>query len=122
MVRNFSIATLLLVTAIVAVALSGLRGAWQRANSDASGEVLVPLIVCSIAGAAFGFGLAIWNGAVPVWKLGGWARVFGGTVCGLFLGAAAGAQATAHVDRYVLLLTPIVVVGCAALVAATRRR
>jgi uncharacterized membrane protein YfcA len=120
--RTFSIATLLLVMAIVAVALTSLRGWWQQVESGVSGDITELVLVCSVAGAVFGFGLAIWNGASPGSTGDGWLRVLGSMACGSFLGAAAGAQATARVDRYVLLLTPVVVVGCAALVAATRRR
>jgi len=121
--RTFSIATLLLVMAIVAVALTSLREVVQRADGGGSPiGILSPVLACSVAGATFGYGLAIWNSVTPVWMVGGWLRLFVSTVCGLFLGAAAGAQATVRVDWYVLLLTPIVIVGCAALVAATRRQ
>lgn len=122
--RTFSIATLLLLVAVAAVGLASLRALWVRGEiGTVTNEAAMILMTAgAMAGLIFGVGLAIWNGAGPAHRASGWLRMVGSAVCGLFLGAAAGAQFTAAVPWYGLLVLPALIIGAAALVAAGGRR
>ena len=121
MQRTYSIGTLLLIMTIVAVGLAGLRSIQQQDSTDATRAAIVQAIISGLAGAAFGFVLTKWNGATPIWRLGGWARLLLGAVWGGFLGAAAGARALTRVDGESLVLTPVLIVGGAVLFVLVQR-
>ncbi|MGD9719850.1 MAG: hypothetical protein AB7O59_01380 [Pirellulales bacterium] len=120
--RTFSIATMLLVMAIVAVGAASLRGLWQRVEGGVNDAVLVPVVGGAVAGAVYAFILSVWTSRDPIYEPLAWPRFVLCTICGWFLGTAAGAQMTATVDGAVLALTPLVVIGSAAVVAFNQRR
>jgi hypothetical protein len=120
--RTFSVATLLMATAIVAVSVASIRGLWLRVDEGASSDIMIPMEAGAAAGALFGFALAIWNRDESLWRPKAWPKTFASTMCGYGLGAAAGAQVTAPVGWFVVVLGPAVVIGSAALVTAIRRR
>ena len=124
MERSFSIATLLLAMAIGAVGLASLRALWTRAeNGDmARPDAMTMIIAGAVAGLIFGTVLAGWNRPSPVHRLGNVLRMGLGACCGCFLGAAAGAQFSATVPWYVLVMLPVAIIGSTALVVASRRR
>lgn len=121
--RTFSLATLLLVMAIAAVALASIRALLVRVWSGESQALAVPMVAGAMAGATFGLALAVWNRGS--WRIGnfhGWPWTIANAVGGLGLGAAVGAQTTARVEWSVIVLAPFIVIGAAVLVAINRRR
>jgi hypothetical protein len=113
--RSYSLAVLLLVTAIAAMSLASLRLLWLRVDAGAPSEIAMPMLAGAIGGGAFGVALAIWRGAAWVWTL-------LALVGGLGLGAAAGAQLTAPVSWGVVVLCPLIVLAATAVVALNSRR
>lgn len=120
--RTFSIATMLLVMAIVAVGAASMRGLWQRVEGGVTDAVLVPVVGGAVAGSIYAFILSVWTARDPIYEPLAWPRFVVSAICGWFLGAAAGAQMTATVDGAVLALTPIVIIGSAVLVTFNQRR
>ena len=121
--RTFSLATLLLVMAIAAVALASIRSLLVRVWNGESEALILPMVAGAIGGALVGLALAIWNrGSWRLANLRGWPWTITSTIGGMGIGAAVGAQTTAGVDWSVIVLSPLVVIGTAALVAINRRR
>jgi hypothetical protein len=120
---TYSLATVFLVVAIVAIAAASLRGLWVRVTAaGASQELLYPAIVCAIDGMLFATVLAFWSRTGSIWDGRNLVRLIVYPVAGLFLGAAAGAQSMAEVSWGAMVLTPPIVVAVAALVAFNRRK
>ena len=113
--RHFSLATLMLVVAIAAIAAASSRAAVVDAWRGKSHEALELAFVGAVVGLLFGLGLAIWN-------RGSWIGTVGSLVGGICLGAAAGAQFAARVDWIVIFLAPIILIPVLLVVAANRRR
>ena len=113
--RSYSLAVLLLVTAIVAMSLGSIRLLWLRVDAGASSDIAAPMLAGALGGAICGPALALWRGADWIWVLLALVGVLG-------LGAAAGAQLTAPVSWGVVVLGPLIVLGAAALVMVHSRR
>ncbi len=123
MKRNtYSLATVFLVVAIVAIAAASLRGLWVRAINGGPQELLYPAIACAFDGVLFATVFVFWSRTGSIWDERNLVRLIVYPVAGFFLGAAAGAQSTAQVSWGALMLTPPVVVAVAALVAFNRRK
>ncbi len=115
MTRSFSLATLMLVMAIMAIGLASVRTAAVRVVEGASIDLPRLLIAGAVAGALYGFALAIW-------QRGGFVRIGASAIGGSCLGLAAAAQTTSPVAWPVVFTAPIVLVGMAALIGTNRRR
>jgi hypothetical protein len=121
MSRSFSLTTLLLMMAIVAVWLASIRPAIVQVVNGGVGAVagspepIGMLIVGALAGTVFGVGLAVWN-------RNGWLRSLAAVVGGTCLGLAAGAQMSLPVSWLVVGIGPAIIVAMVALVMANRRR
>ncbi len=123
MERTFSIATLLLVIAILAVALASIRAAAVRTLEGQSRAIATPIAIGALAGGAVGCVLAFgYRGSRPFWHPKSWPRIVAGTLGGIVLGGGAGAQATAAVSWWIIVLMPPLIVGMTALVVTNRRR
>lgn len=113
MARSYSIAALLTVMAIVAVALSSIRNAMIMGplGSDAA----IAPVTGTIAGGIWGLGLGIWNR--DHW---GAPWVLAGLVAGMGLGLAAGAHVTVVHSWTGVIAGPLLVVAAAVLATAWR--
>lgn len=129
--HRFSIATLMLLTAIAAIALASMRGAIVRVlaaisltdiptimsrvwNGDAN-ELVLPIAVGAIAGLIYAVALALWNKT-------GWVNPIVSGVGGLLLGGGAGSQMTTSVAWPVVAAAPVVLLSMVTLIAFNRRR
>lgn len=113
MARSYSIAALLTVMAIVAVALSSIRNAMIMGPLGA--DAAIAPVTGTIAGGIWGLGLGIWNRdhwGVP------W--VLAGLAAGMGLGLAAGAHVTVIHNWSGVIVAPLLVVAMAAMTAAWR--
>ncbi len=119
MKRRFSIATLLLLMAISAVAAASVRSAIVQIRTlpnDASyREAAIIMVLMGPLGALEGLILAFWNRSGPL-------RTMGCLFGGLFLGIAAGGQFVNRVDWTIIGTTPLVLLAASMLVAFSRRR
>jgi hypothetical protein len=113
--RSFSLATLNLAMAIVAVALASTRIALNRGWTAGADSIGLLQICGGLCGLILGIVLALWNrpGQMRAWGL-----IFGGFV----LGALTAAQLTVKVDWPVIFATPIILIATVFVVAANRRR
>jgi hypothetical protein len=113
MARNYSIAALLTIMAIVAVALASIRNAMNM-GPHGSDAAIAP-VTGTIAGGIWGLGLAVWNRdhwGVP-WMM-------AGLVAGMGLGLAAGAHVTVAHSWANVIAGPLLLVATAVGVAAWR--
>jgi hypothetical protein len=113
--QRFSLATLLLLVAIAAIALASTRSALAGAWNGSAPGIAGLLTAGAAAGAVFGLLLAIWSGA-------GFLRLSGGIFGGASVGAAAGAQLSVTVDWIVIFTAPIILVSTIMVIAANRRQ
>jgi hypothetical protein len=121
--RTFSLATLLLVTAIVAAAVASIRSVPARIDAGQPEQLLIPLVAGTVAGGIFGIALALWQRDVrSFYRWRSWPGAIAAVLGGFLLGAAAGAHMTTRVDWWVIALVPPLVIGGAVVVAANRRR
>ncbi len=60
--RTYSLAVLLLVTAIAAISLACIRLLWLRVDAGAPSVIAMPMLAGAAGGAVFGLGLALWRG------------------------------------------------------------
>ncbi|MEX2113402.1 MAG: hypothetical protein WD845_09465 [Pirellulales bacterium] len=119
---SYSLATVFLVVAIIGVSAASLRGLWLREGAAPTPDAWVLVVAGAVGGALFAWALSIWTRTGSAFSRRNFVRTQLMRLSGLLLGAAAGAQATAQVSWFALLLTPPIIVGCAALVTANRRR
>jgi hypothetical protein len=120
--RRFSLATLLLLIAIVAIGLASARTALLRYvenNPAVPLQIAPPAIALVIMGAMVGLVYGCW---LSIWNHGGALSLIAKVVGGPFLGAAAAAQLSVQTDWIVIFLTPIILVSLTTLVAFNRRR
>ncbi len=87
---TYSLATVFLVVAIVAIAAASLRGLWVRVTGGAPEEIIYPAIACAIDGMLFATVLAFWSRTGSIWDGRNLARLIVYPFAGIFLGAAAG--------------------------------
>lgn len=113
--RHFSLATLMLVVAIAAIAAASSRAAVVDAWRGTSHEALALAVLGAGAGSFFGLCLGIWN-------RGTWIGFVGTLIGGSCLGAAAGAQFATRVDWLVIFMAPVILLPVLLLVANNRRR
>ena len=113
--QRFSLATLLLFTAIAAIALASTRSALVGAWRGNAPEIAGLLAAGAVAGAVFGLLSAIWSGA-------GFLGLAGGIFGGACVGAAAGAQLSVTVDWIAIFTAPIILVSTIMVIAANRRQ
>jgi hypothetical protein len=113
--QRFSLATLLLLTAIAAIAMASTRSALVGALRGSAPGIAGLLVAGAAAGAVFGLLVAIWSGA-------GFLGLSGGTFGGACVGAAAAAQLSDTVDWIVIFTAPIILVSTIMVIASNRRR
>ena len=113
MARSYSIAALLTVMAIVAVALSSIRNAMIMGPLGA--DAAIAPVTGTIAGGIWGLGLGIWNR--DHW---GAPWVVAGLVAGMGLGLAAGSHVTVTHSWTSVFAGPLLVVAAAVVAAAWR--
>jgi tetrahydromethanopterin S-methyltransferase subunit C len=113
--RSFSLATLNLAMAIVAVALASTRIAMSRGWTAGAESIGILQVSGGLCGLMLGIVLAIWN---RPGQMRSWGLIFGGFV----LGALTAAQLTVKVDWPVIFATPIILIATVFVVAANRRR
>ena len=111
--RRYSIATLMLLTAVAALSAASLRAAFaQREGHD---HLELSLAIGAFVGAIYATTLGFWNRQ-------GWMRPIVYGFGGLVLGAAGGAQMSLHVGWPVVFAVPFVLMATTALVGSNRRR
>jgi hypothetical protein len=120
--RSFSIATLLLIIAIAAMAMASIRGAWVRMDAVDGQGVLIPVVCGAVAGGVLGFALGLWNTPWPFFAWKTWGRAFACDLGGIVLGAAVGAQVTAPIGWTTVVVAPLLIIALAAAVSIRRRR
>jgi hypothetical protein len=113
--RHFSLATLLLLMAIAAVAMASTRTALAGMWRGQSPGVVGLVVLGGLFGLAFGIGFALWN-------RGNWYGILGSIVGGPCLGAAAGVQLGVGVEWPVIFAAPFILIVTLLVVAANRRR
>ena len=111
--RRYSIATLMLLTAVAALSAASLRAAYsQREGPD---HMEMSLTIGAFVGAVYAVTLGFWNRQ-------SWMRPIVYCFGGLVLGAAAGAQMSLHVGWPVVFAAPVVLMATTALVGSNRLR
>lgn len=113
MARSYSIAALLTVMAIVAVALASIRNAMILGPLGA--DAAIAPVTGTIAGGIWGLGLGIWNR--DHW---GAPWIVAGLVAGMGLGLAAGAHVTVAQSWNSVIAAPLLVIVAAVIVTAWR--
>ena len=113
MARSYSIAALLTVMAIVAVALASIRNAMILGPLGA--DAAIAPVTGTIAGGIWGLGLGIWNR--DHW---GAPWIVAGLVAGMGLGLAAGAHVTVAQSWNSVIAAPLLVIVAAMIVTAWR--
>lgn len=116
--RNFSLATLLLLTAIAALGAAVIRPVFVRFWSGGIGQSAVgPMtLLCygAVAGMVFSVALAAFNRR-------GWGQVILGPLAGICIGAAAGAQMSLRLDAAALAAMPMMTIVVVLFIAARAR-